>query len=519
MDDLMSVVDWSRGQFALTALYHWLFVPLTLGLGLIVAIMETIYYRTKDERWKQITKFWMTIFGINFAIGVATGIILEFQFGTNWSNYSWFVGDIFGAPLAIEGMMAFFLEATFLAIMFFGWNKVSPRFHLLSSWLTIIGASLSALWILIANAWMQHPVGMYFDPDTVRNEMDDFWALVFSPVATNKFFHAVSSGWVLGAVFVVGVSAWFLLKKRDTLLALRSMKVAAWVGLAGICTVIYTGDGSAVQVFQKQPMKLAAMEGVYQGSTRHGLVLFGVLNPDKKSYTDAEEPFLFEVKIPALLSLLATRHVDGFVPGIDDLMKGGFPQLNQQGETITAPSVYDKMMQGRIAIQALADYKEAQAQGDTSMMSVNQKILEENFPYFGYGYVESPEQLVPYVPFVFYSFHIMILLGGYFLVFFILLLFLLKKDRLQNMKWLLWICVWTIPLGYLCLESGWVVAEVGRQPWAIQDIMPTFAAISKVGSSIVQTTFWMFAAIFTLLLIADVGIMLKQIKKGFDQNN
>ena len=238
MDDLMSVVDWSRGQFALTALYHWLFVPLTLGLGLIVAIMETIYYRTKDERWKQITKFWMTIFGINFAIGVATGIILEFQFGTNWSNYSWFVGDIFGAPLAIEGMMAFFLEATFLAIMFFGWNKVSPRFHLLSSWLTIIGASLSALWILVANAWMQHPGGMYFDPDTVRNQMDDFWALVFSPVATNKFFHAVSSGWVLGAVFVVGVSAWFLLKKRDTFLALRSMKVGAWEGLAGICTVI-----------------------------------------------------------------------------------------------------------------------------------------------------------------------------------------------------------------------------------------------------------------------------------------
>lgn len=519
MEDLMSVVDWSRAQFALTALYHWLFVPLTLGLGLIVAIMETIFYVTKDESWKRTTKFWMSIFGVNFAIGVATGIILEFQFGTNWSNYSWFVGDIFGAPLAIEGLMAFFLEATFLAVMFFGWNKVSPKFHLVATWLTIIGATLSALWILIANAWMQHPVGMYFNPNTVRNEMDDFWALVFSPVATNKFFHAVSSGWVLGSIFVVGVSAWYMLKKRETVMAMRSMKVGAWVGLAGILTVIYTGDGSAVQVFEKQPMKLAAMEGVYHGSKGHGLVLFGILNPDKKSYTDSEDPFLFEIKIPYLLSWLGTRHVDGFVPGINDLMEGGFPQLNQQGEMITAPSVYEKMAQGKVAVQALADYKKAQVKGDSLMMSINKKILEENFHYFGYGYVDSPEQLVPYIPFVFYSFHIMILLGVYFLFFFILILFLLKKERLAQMKWLLWICVWTVPLGYLCLESGWVVAEVGRQPWVIQDIMPTFAAISKVGSGIVQTTFWMFAAIFTILLIADIGIILKQIKKGSDQNN
>ena len=226
-----SLIDWSRAQFALTAMYHWLFVPLTLGLGVIQAIMETIYYKTGNEFWKKTAQFWMKLFGINFAIGVATGLILEFEFGTNWSNYSWFVGDIFGAPLAIEGILAFFMEATFIAVMFFGWDKVSKRFHLASTWLTIIGATLSALWILIANAWMQYPVGMHFNPDTVRNEMFDFWAVALSPVAINKFFHTVLSGWIVGAVFVMGVSSWYLLKKRETEFSLESIKVGAVFGL------------------------------------------------------------------------------------------------------------------------------------------------------------------------------------------------------------------------------------------------------------------------------------------------
>ena len=233
MDDLMTVVDWSRWQFALTAIYHWLFVPLTLGLSVIVAVMESLYLKTKSEKWLAATKFWMTLFGINFAIGVATGIILEFEFGTNWSNYSWFVGDIFGAPLAIEGLVAFFMEATFVAVMFFGWGKVSPRFHLASTWLTSLGASISALWILVANAWMQYPVGMEFDPAQMRNVMDNFWAL-FSGVAVNKFFHAVFSGWTLSGVFVIGVSSWFLLKRRNEPFAIRSIKVGGWVGLIGM---------------------------------------------------------------------------------------------------------------------------------------------------------------------------------------------------------------------------------------------------------------------------------------------
>ena len=489
MNDLFSLVDWSRAQFALTAIYHWLFVPLTLGLGVIVGIMETIYYRTGDERWKTITKYWMTLFGVNFAIGVATGIILEFQFGTNWSNYSWFVGDIFGAPLAIEGIMAFFMEATFIAVMFFGWNKVSKRFHLASTWLTAIGATISALWILVANSWMQYPVGMKFDPETARNVMDDFWALVLSPVAVNKFFHAVSSGWVLGG---------------------------AWVGLIGTLVVAYTGDGSAYQVADKQPMKLAAMEGVYNGKNGQELIAFGILNPDKK-YDNDEKEFLFDIPIPKLLSILATREIDGFVPGINDIINGGYVDKNLKGEEIIALSAQEKMERGRLAIAALADFNTARKDNDTEAMNEAKARLEANYEYFGYGYIDSVEQLIPHVPFVFYSFHIMIILGGYFLLFFIFILVLSYKEKLQKLKWVLWIAVLTIPLGYVCLESGWIVAEMGRQPWVIQDIMPTFAAISNIEVASVQTTFWMFAVLFTVLLIAEVGIMLKQIKKGTEQ--
>src|SRR3972149_2760461 len=227
----LSLVNWSRGQFALTALYHWLFVPLTLGLSFILAFMETIYVKTGKEEWKRITKFWMKLFGINFAIGVATGIILEFEFGTNWSTYSWLVGDIFGAPLAIEGIMAFFLESTFIAVMFFGWNKVSKKFHLLSTWLVAFGANLSALWILVANGWMQNPVGMRFNPDTARNEMINFWDVFLSPVAVNKFLHTISSGFVLAPIFVIGISAWFIIKNRESALAKKSMVVAATFGI------------------------------------------------------------------------------------------------------------------------------------------------------------------------------------------------------------------------------------------------------------------------------------------------
>ena len=308
MENLLTVVDWSRWQFAMTAIYHWLFVPLTLGLSVIVAVMESMYLRTKSAKWLATTKFWMTLLAINFAIGVATGIILEFEFGTNWSNYSWFVGDIFGAPLAIEGILAFFLEATFGAVMFFGWGKVSPKFHLLSTWLTAIGASISALWILVANAWMQYPVGMEFDPSQMRNVMDNFWAL-FSTMAVNKFFHSVLSGWALSGVFVIGVSCFFLWKNSNREFALRSIKTGAWIGLTGLLLCMWTGDGSAVEVTRTQPMKLAAMEGLYRGSEGQSLAAVGILNPDKRWDND-EDPYLFELSLPKGLSILARHDPD-----------------------------------------------------------------------------------------------------------------------------------------------------------------------------------------------------------------
>lgn len=504
-----SLIDWSRAQFALTAMYHWLFVPLTLGLGVIQAIMETLYVKTGKEFWKRTAQFWMKLFGINFAIGVATGLILEFEFGTNWSNYSWFVGDIFGAPLAIEGILAFFMEATFIAVMFFGWNKVSKKFHLASTWLTIIGATLSALWILIANAWMQYPVGMHFNPDTVRNEMSDFWALVLSPVAINKFFHSVLSGWIVGALFVVGVSSWFLIKKRETEFALASIKIGAVFGLVASILIVWTGDGSAYQVAQKQPMKLAAMEGLYKGGNGIGLVAVGVLNPEKESYKDNVNPFLFDIKVPKLLSFLAERNADAFVPGINDLIDGGYP--TKQGIALSAQ---EKIARGQVAITALGEYRKAKKDKDEVAAKQNLTLLEENFPYFGYGYIKDPGDLIPHVGITFYSFRIMVILGGYFILLFIIALVLSHKKKFANTKWIQYICLWSIPLAYIAGQAGWVVAEVGRQPWAIQDILPTSASISKLATSSVQVTFFLFLLLFTILLIAEVGIMVKAIKKG-----
>jgi cytochrome bd ubiquinol oxidase subunit I len=510
----LSLVDWSRAQFALTAIYHWLFVPLTLGLGVIISVMETYYYKTGDEAWKRITQFWMKLFGINFAIGVATGIILEFEFGTNWSNYSWFVGDIFGAPLAIEGIMAFFMESTFIAVMFFGWNKVSKKFHLASTWLTVIGATISALWILVANAWMQFPDGMHFNPDTVRNEMASFWAVLFSPVAMSKFTHTVTSSWIVGSAFVVAISAWFILKKRELDLAKRSIRIAAVFGLLGTLLAAYTGDSSAYQVAQKQPMKLAAMEGLYKGENKAGLIAVGILNPSKESYDDAIDPFIFNIKVPGLLSLMANRDLNTFVPGVNDLIDGGYPTVSKNGAPGVALSVEEKMAKGTLAVEALRDYKLAKTAGNDSLAKINQAKLEENFPYFGYGYIKDKKELVPNVPLTFYTFHLMVIIGMYFILFFALAWFLNQKNKLNGQKWMLWLSLLGLPLAYICSECGWIVAEVGRQPWVIQDIMPVGMAVSKISAGSVQTTFVLFAVLFTVLLISELSIMIKQIKKG-----
>lgn len=512
MNDLISVVDWSRAQFALTAMYHWMFVPLTLGLSIIVAVMESYYVKTGDTKWLNITKFWMTLFGINFAIGVATGIILEFEFGTNWSNYSWFVGDIFGAPLAIEGILAFFMESTFIAVMFFGWNKVSKRFHLASTWLTALGAAISALWILVANSWMQYPAGMEFDPDQMRNVMANFWEVAFSPVAVNKYFHTVFSGWALAGIFVIGVSAWMLLKKRNTEMAIMSTKIGAVVGLAGMLLTMGFGDGSAKVVSRVQPMKLAAMEGLYVGEKGQPIVAAGIINPDKK-YNNDEDPYIFDISIPGGLAFLARGDFNAFVPGVKDIIEGR--DINADGDTINTVPYAERIARGKAAHAALREFDVAKANGDKAAMEAAHTALKADYQFFGYGYMDSVEEAIPNIPLVFYSFHIMVILGSFlFAVLIFVLLLIYKKKEWLTGSWLVqWLCIVSIPLVWICSQAGWVTAEVGRQPWVIQDLMPARAAISDISAGSVQLTFTLFAILFTCLLVAEVSIMLHQISK------
>ncbi len=509
----LSLVDWSRAQFALTAMYHWLFVPLTLGLSFIVAIMETVYFRTGSEEWKRMTRFWMTLFGINFAIGVATGIILEFEFGTNWSNYSWFVGDIFGAPLAIEGILAFFLESTFVAVMFFGWNRVSKKFHLASTWLVAIGASLSALWILVANAWMQNPVGMTFNPETARNEMTDFLAVLTNPVAIDTFFHTVTSGFLLASVFVMGISAWFLLKGREERMAGKSILIAGLFGLASSLTVALTGDISARTLADVQPLKFAALEAHYTGKDNAGLVAAGILkDSDQLIGEKTKKEFVVKVEIPGFLSVMTggNRHV--YVPGIEDLVDGN-PEKNIM-------PVAEKMERGRYAREVLMDYKRARQTNNSEEaemikgMFSDSNFIDEYFRYFGYAFLDRPEDVIPNVSVAFYTFHLMVMLGFFFILLCALALFFNYRGSLQKQKWLLWLMIISVPLAYIASQSGWVLKEMGRQPWIIQDLMPVGTAVTNINTGSVITTFILFAVLFTVLLIAEVSIMTKQIKTG-----
>ena len=510
LDIDISTIDWSRAQFALTAIYHWLFVTLTLGLALIMGIMETCYYRTKDEFWKRTAVFWQKLFGINFAMGVATGIILEFEFGTNWSNYSWFVGDIFGAPLAIEGIIAFFMESTFVAVMFFGWKKVSKGFHLASTWLTGAGATISAWWILVANSWMQYPVGQEFNPDTVRNEMVSFADVALSPVAVDKFCHTVISTWVIGAVFVLAVSCWYLLRHREQKMAMASIKIAAIVGLVSSLLAIHTGDKSAYMVAQTQPMKLAAMEALYNGGNGKSLTVIACVNPfSQPDYENMDEANM-RIAVPNMLSFLATHDFNGYVPGVNDLIKGGYCLSNGQ----KALSFDEKISKGQIAIKALANYRKAKIEKDKKSELATKKLLKDNMPYFGYGYIRDKAELVPYIPVCFYAFRIMVGLGTYFIILFAFVLFIVYRKDITKMRWLQIIALFSLPLGYIVSESGWLVAEFGRQPWTIQDMLPTCAAISDLQTSSVITTFFLFLILFTTLLTVEISILCKAIKKG-----
>ena len=541
-------IDWSRAQFALTAIYHWLFVPLTLGLAVIMGIIETKFYRTQlalrkgqvgvasdADFWRDAAKFWQKLFGINFAMGVATGIILEFEFGTNWSNYSWFVGDIFGAPLAVEGIVAFFMESTFVAVMYFGWKKVSPGFHLASTWLTGLGATISAWWILVANAWMQYPVGCEFNPDTMRNEMISFADVALSPFAVSKFCHTVTSAWIIGAIFCVGVCSWYLMKKRETRLATESLKIGAMVGLVATLLAAITGHKSGQDVAEVQPMKLAAMEALYNGGTDQGLTAIAWVNPFVQPDYANEESAPLKIEMPYALSIMATNDPHGYVPGINDLLNG-----YTRPDGTKEPSADEKIEMGKIAIAALGAYRQAKKAGDEEDAAKKLKVLKENMKYFGYGYIRDKSELVPFVPVNFWAFRIMVGLGCLFILFFGVLVILSYKIPYVSVitrrllatigilpetaadahgitglpAWHYWLAIILIPLAYIASESGWLVAEFGRQPWTIQDMLPTWAAVSDLHSSSVAITFFLFLILFTTMLAVEINILLKQIKKG-----
>jgi cytochrome bd ubiquinol oxidase subunit I len=499
----LGVVDLSRLQFALTALYHFLFVPLTLGLSFMLVIMESIYVMTNRPVWRETTRFWGKLFGINFVLGVATGLTMEFQFGTNWSYFSHYVGDIFGAPLAIEGLMAFFLEATFVGLMFFGWNRMSKLAHLIVTFMVALGTNLSALWILIANGWMQNPVGATFNPDTMRMEVSDFGAVLFNPIAQAKFVHTVSAGYVCASVFVLGISAWYLLRGKWTAVARRSMTVAAAFGLASSLSVVVLGDESGYALTDNQKMKLAAIEAAWHTAPApSGLTLFGM--PDTVARTTR-----YSVEIPWALGLIATRSLDGEVTGMSELV------LKAQERIASGIVAYD-------AVQTLkANPADVAARGrfEAHKRDLGYALLLKR-------HVADPRQAtpqiieaaawdtVPSVPLMFWSFRIMAFIGFAMIALFATAFTLCSLRLHLQTRWFLKLAVLALPLPWIAIELGWIVAEMGRQPWAIEGVLPTFLANSSLTRTALWTTIIGFTALYGTLAVIEVRLMLAAIRKG-----
>lgn len=509
----MAVIELSRLQFALTALYHFLFVPLTLGLSFLLVIMESVYVMTGREIWRTVTKFWGKLFGINFVLGVATGITMEFQFGTNWSYYSHYVGDIFGAPLAIEGLMAFFLEATFVGLMFFGWDKLSKLGHLFATFMVALGSNLSALWILVANGWMQNPTGAYFNTATMRMEVNDFMAVLFNPVAQAKFVHTVSAGYVCASVFVLGVSAWYLLRGKWVAVAKRSFIVAAAFGLASSLSVVVLGDESGYMLTDNQKMKLASLEAMWHTEPAPaGLVLFGIPSVE-------EQTTHFEVKVPYLLGLISTRSLSGEVTGILELVAKAEDRIEHG---IQAYDAVERLKKNQNDISAREQFERSKA--DLGYALLLKRFVSD-------PRMATPEHIrkaawstVPNVPVMFWVFRVMAGLGFYFIAFFTVAFWIASVgDKLEHdsrfRRIFLRVAVWTIPLPWIAIEFGWILAEVGRQPWAIEGVLPTFLG----ASSLTVTQLWITIAGFTLLYgalaVVEVRLMLAAIRKGPDEYN
>lgn len=499
------LVDLSRLQFALTALYHFLFVPLTLGLSLILAIMETIYVMTGRDIWRRIVKYWGILFGINFVLGVATGLTMEFQFGTNWAYYAHYVGDVFGAPLAIEGLMAFFLEATFVGIFFFGWDRLSRLQHMFCTWLLALGTNLSALWILIANGWMQNPVGAEFNFHTMRMEVTHFAEVMFNPVAQAKFVHTISAGYVTGAIFVLSVSAYFLLRGRNLDFAKRSITVAVSFGLASALAVVVLGDESGHLDNDNQKMKFAAMEAMWHTEKAPaGLTVFGIPN-EKTMKTD------YALEIPYVLGLIATRSFNEPLQGISELIEQGKYRIK---EGILAYEALTRLQKNPNDIQAKADFTaHSKFLGYALLLKkYNDKVVDATEEQIN----KAAHSLKPRVTPLFFSFRIMVACGFFFILLFATGFYLSTRRKLHTSRWYLRAAFFALPLPWVAAELGWVVAEYGRQPWVVQDILPTALATSTVSSSQVLTSITGFILFYTILAIVEIYLMVKYIRLGPD---
>jgi cytochrome bd ubiquinol oxidase subunit I len=499
----MDVVSLSRLQFGLTALYHFLFVPLTLGLAVLLGIMESVYVMTGRTVWLQMTKFWGLLFGINFAMGVATGITMEFQFGMNWAYYSHYVGDIFGAPLAIEGLMAFFLEATFVGLFFFGWDKLTKLQHLGVTWLVALGSNLSALWILIANGWMQYPVGAKFNPDTMRMEVTDFMEVVFNPVAQAKFVHTVSAGYVTGAVFVLAISAFYLLRGRYVEFAKRSMTVAASFGLAAALSVVVLGDESGYTAGENQKMKIAAIEAMWDTEPAPAsFTIFGL--PDLAARrTD------YAIKVPWMLGLIATRSIDKTMPGIKDLVAHAEQRIHSG---LVAYDALEKLRAQPANAEQRARLEATAA--DLGYALLLKKIRPDIANATADEIVTAAWSTVPAVSPLFWSFRIMVGLGFYFILLFTVAFVLASLRQLDRYRGFLWLALLTLPLPWVAAELGWIVAEVGRQPWVIEGVLPTFLAVSNISAANIWTTLIGFVLFYSALAVVDIYLMTKTVRAG-----
>ncbi|GAB3248203.1 cytochrome ubiquinol oxidase subunit I [Chitinimonas naiadis] len=497
------VVNLSRLQFALTAMFHFLFVPLTLGLSWILVICEAVYVMTGQQVYKDMTRFWGKLFGINFAMGVATGLTLEFQFGTNWAYYSHYVGDIFGVPLAIEGIMAFFLESTFVGLFFFGWDRLSRVKHLMVTSLLALGTNLSALWILIANGWMQNPVGAEFNYHTMRMELTSLTEVFFNPVAQSKFVHTVAAGYVCGAMFVLGISAFYLLKARDTGFAIRSFAVAAGFGLASSLSVIVLGDESGYTTGEVQKVKLAAIEAEWETHPAPaGITLFGLPN-QKEERTD------YAVKIPYVLGLIATRSVDKPVTGIKDLKKEHELRIR------SGMVAYDALTRLKAGDESDAVKQQFEAhKADLGFGLLLKKYTAKVVDASETQIAQAVEDTIPNVAPLFWAFRIMVGLGMLFLFVFAASFWFLIRKRLAPQRWLLKLCVLSIPLPWVAIEMGWFVAEHGRQPWSISGILPTAMSASSLDASQVWFSLIGICSIYAALFVVEMFLMLKYIRLG-----